>query len=254
MHSDLVRAPGKQVRPEKIHGIEARKPGKIRPCGPSGIDDRHPLSVSRIPGDRPVDGEPIVAKVPPAQNRIPANDLPGLERGAKDSVGTVGFGDEQQSRCFFVQPVDDPFSAFLGARRERAAPTLEGIYEGARPIPGSRVNNHSRGLVDDENVCVLEYDGERNIFADHLAAHRWRYVDRDTLTLARSITRSFASPVDENVPPGDQRRRLVTRQIELCGDGNVESGKVRSCDELVMGHPEESSHAVTLIGVRLQFA
>src|SRR6185437_6831431 len=56
MHADLVRTSRVEMRAQQIRGIEASKPCEISSCRPSATDDCHALSVSRIPGDRPLDG------------------------------------------------------------------------------------------------------------------------------------------------------------------------------------------------------
>jgi hypothetical protein len=56
MYPDLMRASREEMCSQEIRGIEARKPREIRPRRPSSTDDCHPLSVSRIAGDRPLDG------------------------------------------------------------------------------------------------------------------------------------------------------------------------------------------------------
>src|SRR5215831_6287150 len=68
MYSDLVCAPGKQVRPQQVPGVEAREPREVRPRRPSATDDCHALSVSRISSDRPIDRDPLVSQVSPAQD------------------------------------------------------------------------------------------------------------------------------------------------------------------------------------------
>ena len=52
MYPDLMCAPRKEMRPQQIRGVEAREPREICPRRPSGTDDCHALSVSRIASDR----------------------------------------------------------------------------------------------------------------------------------------------------------------------------------------------------------
>jgi hypothetical protein len=55
MYPDLMRASRMEMRSQEIRGVEARKPSEIRPRRPSTTDDCHPLSVSWIAGDGPLD-------------------------------------------------------------------------------------------------------------------------------------------------------------------------------------------------------
>ena len=78
MHSDLVGAPSVQVRAQQVRGVEAGQPIEIRPCRSSTIDDCHTLSVSRIAGDRLLDGQPVAADMSPGERSVAAGDRPAL--------------------------------------------------------------------------------------------------------------------------------------------------------------------------------
>src|SRR6185437_244313 len=107
VHPDLVRAPGVQMRPREIGGVEACEPDEISPRRPSSTDDRHALSVSRISGNWSLDREPILPQMSPREDRVPPTDAPRGQCRTEGAVRPVSLGHEQQTGCFFVQSVDD---------------------------------------------------------------------------------------------------------------------------------------------------
>ena len=106
------------------------------------------------------------------------------------------------------------------------------------------MHDHPGRLVDNENVGVLEDNGERDILAEYLTADGRGDVDRDSLPFPGTITRPFAPSLHRHVSAGDQRGGLIARQIELRGNRDVEAGGVGGGDEFVVHgicHPEELS-------------
>ena len=39
----------------------------------------------------------------------------------------------------------------------------EAVYEGSRPVSGSRMNHHAGRLVDDDQIVILKHDIERQV-------------------------------------------------------------------------------------------
>ena len=74
VHAALMRATGVEVRAQQVRGVEAGKPQKVRLRRPSAGDDRHPLPVSRVPRNGPVDRQAIGVDMPPDKCRGPTND------------------------------------------------------------------------------------------------------------------------------------------------------------------------------------
>ena len=115
VHADLVCAPGVQVRPQQVSGIEARQPGEVRPRRPSSTDDRHARSVSRVTSDRLVDREAILTHVPPCERCIATNDAPRLELRA-DGESVRGVTAIVQNGSPFTYFRDRPIEVAEGAR------------------------------------------------------------------------------------------------------------------------------------------
>src|ERR1700712_2739609 len=67
MYADLMRATGVEVRTQQVNRLEPGQSHEIRLRRSSGSDDCHALSVSRIAGDRLVDGQTVAGDVSPRE-------------------------------------------------------------------------------------------------------------------------------------------------------------------------------------------
>src|SRR4051812_48319602 len=88
------------------------------------------------------------------------------------------------------------------------------------------MDDHPRGLVDDEDVVVLESDVERDVLPRDLARRRWWLPYRDLLALARAVAGLLATAVDEHVTVGDQCRGVIAGDVEAQREQDVEAGCV----------------------------
>ena len=61
------------------------------------------------------------------------------------------------------------------------------------------MDDHSRRLVDDQDVVVLEYDVERNLLRFHRPPSGRRHVDQDDFADPRPVARPFAPTRDGHV-------------------------------------------------------
>ena len=147
MHADLMRAPGVQVRPQQVHGIEAREPHEVRSCRPSGTDDRHALSVSRVARDRLVDRDPVAVEVSPAQRRVPPDDLAPpasprrARRCARSVLATSSSPDVSLSRRWTMPSRSSPPTSDSGPPRPLSAFTSVPLQ-----LPGAGCTTIPAGL------------------------------------------------------------------------------------------------------------
>ena len=90
-------------------------------------------------------------------------------------------GDHHQAGRVLVEAVDDartPHAADAGERR--AAMMDERVDQRARPVAGAGMHHETRRLVDDDQMFVLEHDGERNILALRLRGGRRAMISRQS--------------------------------------------------------------------------
>jgi hypothetical protein len=98
-----------EMRAQEIRRVESGQPDEIGLCGLPHIDDRHPLSVSGVAGDRFIDSHAVRDEMAPGERRVPAFDPPRRERRSQPPVCAVGLGHEKQPRSLLVQPVKEAF-------------------------------------------------------------------------------------------------------------------------------------------------
>ena len=67
----------------------------------------------------------------------------------------IRLGNEEKSRCLFVETMNDAGATFLWSRRERPTATLERIDQRSRPVAGRGVHHHPRRLVDRKKLVVV---------------------------------------------------------------------------------------------------
>src|SRR5947208_12505497 len=113
MDTNLMCAPGVQVRAQQVSRIEARQPGEVRPRRPSSTDDRHALSVSRIASDRLVDGDAVFGDVAPRQRRVATYDTPRLQLGPRHANRTIRLGHGQQAGRRLLPRADAALASFV---------------------------------------------------------------------------------------------------------------------------------------------
>lgn len=100
-----------------------------------------------------------------AEGAVSAFGRVGGELIGETMVGGVGFGDDQQAGCVFVDAVNDAGPFFATDAREVSAEVMEkGINQGAGVGARGRVDNHARGFVHDEEVVVFVDNVERDRF------------------------------------------------------------------------------------------
>src|SRR4051812_46132136 len=122
MYADLMRATGVEVRTQQVDRLEPRQSHEIRLRRSSCSDDCHALSVSRIAGQRLVDGETVDVDVPPRERGVAAHDAACREISTELAGRRVRLGDEEETGGFLVQTMNDPGAILAVLHCERAAP------------------------------------------------------------------------------------------------------------------------------------
>ena len=155
----------------------AGEPLQDRPVGhgwpPGQVVHCHPLPVRPVPGDGQVDG-PAVGLEAPDDHRLilPVEGVvPELIR--QGQVGRVIFRRDQQAAGVPVDAVDDA-GADHPADPRQAVPAVvkQGVDQGAVGVAGGGVDHQPHGLVDDDDVLVLEDHVQGNVLGLCLQRHR----------------------------------------------------------------------------------
>jgi hypothetical protein len=156
VRADLVRAPG--LEPDAEEG---------RPR--VGLDDlemrarlaravaahRHQLAVVAVAADRRVDRARPGVRAPLHERQVLALELAGPDQALERAVHGIGLRHDHQAGGVPVEAVHYPGAPGLGAARGAAG---ERLRKGAGRVAGRRVYDHPGGLVDDQQVVILEHD------------------------------------------------------------------------------------------------
>src|SRR5687767_13173235 len=223
MNANLMGPPRVQMRTQQVSRCEAGEPEKIRLRLPAGIDDCHPLSVSRVARDRLVDDESIRVEVPPYHHRVPAFHATRRNRGAQDSMRPLGFRDKQQSRSFLIQPVYDSRSVRSGSGGEIATAPHQSVHQGTCPVPRCRVHNHACRLVYDQYLLVLESDFDRYRFTRDGSLGDDRLIHYHPVACDGPIRGLLTLRVHGHVAVRDERRCLCAGKSQLARHKQIEA-------------------------------
>lgn len=83
----------------------------------------------------------------------------------KAMMRCIRLGDDQNTGRVFVDPVYDTRTFFTSDTGQCAAEMMQKrIDQGAGGRSGGRVHNHSRRLVHNDQIVILEENGQRNVF------------------------------------------------------------------------------------------
>jgi len=93
----------------------------------------------------------------------------------------VSFGDHEQSGSVFIQTVYDPRTDRPSDAGKIGAVMEKGVHQGAAPMTGCRVNDHTGGLVHHQKVRVFIKDIEGDGLRDGGRRLGRRQMDRDLL-------------------------------------------------------------------------
>ena len=152
-----------EMRTKKVPRVEPGKAYEVGLGRPTFIDDCHALAVSWITGYRLVDREGVRRDVAPRHDRVATDYSPGGKCRAQNAVRPVGFGDDQQARRFLVQAMDHARPLGIPGARDAAAAPQQGVNQRPAPVAWGWMNDHSGGLVDDQQRLVLVDDVDRNV-------------------------------------------------------------------------------------------
>ncbi|MGY4340437.1 hypothetical protein ACVWW3_005343 [Bradyrhizobium sp. LM2.9] len=139
----------------------------------AALAHRHLLARMRVAVDRRINGAAMAAGQPPRERHVAAPHRSGAavigelrgERGMREVV----LGDHHQPRGVLVQPVHDAGPAHATDARQRAsAMGDQRVHQRAGLVARRGVHHQPPGLVEDDDVVVLEHDVEGDILAFRL--------------------------------------------------------------------------------------
>ncbi len=234
---DLVRAPGLQPaldQRRRAQRLDAPHPGDG--MAPAIEEHRLPLAVGAVPAQPRLDPQPRPVSAHasrPHQARIgrvrhaeadravEPVDLVRLEQRGEPVMRGVGLRRDDQARGVLVDPVHDPrprHPAHAGDVRPQQV--HQRVDQRAVRRARRRVHHHARGLVENDQVGVLERHGQGDLLRRDLGRLRLRHRDRPGLArrrrrLDRPLRDAAARDGAALDQPGDPaaRERLARRNV-----------------------------------------
>lgn len=180
MDANLVRSAGFELTFHKSGALERfdHFPVSHGALSTSFRDNGDFLAILRRSGERGVDG--AVARPWNARDHrliTPFDAMAGKLRG-ETFVCTVGLRHDQQSGRVLVDAVHNPGARNpANPRKPPCAVVKQCIDEGSIEVSCRRMHDKARGLVDDQQVIILEDNIERNFLRDVMSRRWCRYAN-----------------------------------------------------------------------------
>jgi hypothetical protein len=201
---DLVRAARLEPRFQKIGSTPPFQTVEVCDGGLAVRQYRDPFAIRGRAPDRGIHGYFVLCEMTPDHGRIgPSNRAPFEHRG-ETAVHVIIPRHEQEARGILVEPVHETGPGGAGLSRQSAEVVDQGVGERATGVSYSGMHDHSRRLVDNEQVFVLEDDSERYRFAQKIARLGRRDFDDNAVTSPGSVALARHETIHEDVPFLDQ--------------------------------------------------
>ncbi len=162
-------------------------------------EDRHLFAVRPAASDVADDPAFRRDRNTPYKRPVGAFDPPRGEIARQGLVRGLAFGGEEKPARILVEAVNDPrtrLSAYPG--KALAAMVEEGVDEGSVGISRRRVNDEPCGLVDDDQMCILEADVERDLLRGRRGRRGFGESDEEILAALYSHRRVAKGRAFEN--------------------------------------------------------
>ena len=231
--TDLMRAPGVEVTAQKGMGSFAFEDGVPSARETTARDHGHPLSLPRMASDRAFELARVGLHLAARDGDIRAAERAVAELRRESAVRGVVARDDDEARRPLVEAVDDSRPSGPARSGPAAASTEQRMNEGPGVMPGRRVHDHARRLVDDGEVVILVDDVEGYVLGSCLQHKRLRQLDFDDVTGRDAVGGLGRPAVEPNEVSFDQPRRSRPAQlVRLLGDEAVQPRRRSRGDQL----------------------
>lgn len=163
MHADLVSTAAFQPASHQKPAVDALELLDVGSRRLATGHDRPEQGVARVTGQRRINGEPGIGEVAMDHGDVTALDFSPLNHCGQFGMGLVAFGDDEQSGCFLVEPVDDSRTPLPGECTEGMRPRQQAMDQGGSGQRVCRVDGQPPRLVNNKQVLIfkrnLEFHG-----------------------------------------------------------------------------------------------
>lgn len=212
MDPDLVCASRFQVERQEGHSGQAPEDMVDGARLPSIPDpDAHPLPVMLSPADGRLDPSFLLPDLPVHQRQVSLLDHARLELPAERLVGHLCLGDHQNARGIAIQAMHDSRTFHAADSRQALTVGQKRVHQGASPSPSPRMDHHSRGLIQDNEVAILAQDVEGNLLWCKLKRRGRRDMELDPFPGTDPVVGFLGPSTHQHVPLVDQALHPGTR-------------------------------------------
>ena len=152
------------------------------------LSDSHFFTVGFVPADGSIDGTFAFAHFSGDYRLVPAHKGMLCYLQGKPAVGFIRLGDNEQSGCVLIDPVNDPrpHHAVYGGKPPPAMKKQRVDKRSVR-VAGRGVDNHSARFIAHEKVFVLVKYIHRNILRCRGKLRRRRDIRGDRIVFAHRV-------------------------------------------------------------------
>jgi len=203
--ADLVGAAGEEFDVEECEAAVAALDAVDGAGGLAALaGDGDGLGVAAAAGEGEVNEVAVKLRFSLDYGEVVLFDGAGLELGGEGGMGGVGLGAEDDAAGVAVEAVDDAGPQLAVGRGEGLCVGGEGVDEGAALVALGGVDDEVGGLVDDEDVLVLEQDVEGDVLGGDGGAFWEVGRDLDAVAAADAVARLGGRGVDSDAPFADE--------------------------------------------------
>jgi hypothetical protein len=196
MDADLMRSPTVKRALQQAHVISGTQ-DTIFCFGGASLTSRnaHALPMHWMTRDRFVDHASALAQRPRHEGEINLGHGAGGELPGKIAMGCIVFRDHETAARFLVQAMHDPRPFLSSDARQIFAVRQQCVDQGMLLMAGTGMHHDPGGLVQHQQIVVLEKDLEGDLFRLGFDLFDLRFCEFDRVARSNRISRARTLPV-----------------------------------------------------------
>jgi hypothetical protein len=162
------------------------------------LDYSHFLSVHRMAANGLKNFAGWRGELPDAQRQVEFLNLASGKLPAQSQMGQVVLGNHKTTAGFFIKSMHHSRSKLAADATQVFDMMKERINQCARLHTSSRMNHHPSRFVDDQQMFVLEENGQRKILGPQVHRFRFRFRNRYFVSCANDLFGAASGPVEQD--------------------------------------------------------
>jgi hypothetical protein len=163
VNANLVRSSGLGMALNEGFSLAGIQDSVMSESLATPIDGSHFLAVDGVPTDGGIDFSVRHSGDSIDEGEVGFLNISGGELIGERAVGLFGFRDDEDTGGFLVEAVDDARSLRSADDLDARAVVKKAVGKGAFAVSRARVDDEAGGLVEDEEVFILEKNTQRHL-------------------------------------------------------------------------------------------